>query len=125
MFEFESGLFAQIAASMGVGLHRSAEVAGDAGVLDTTFLNHPPLVGPPTINIRRGPTAATPRETIEVAGGNGFFLEAESFARLLFDGPSHWTGISMQESLDVAAMLDALLASARTGASVAVVPVEI
>ena len=121
MFEFASGLFAQVAASMGVGLHRSAEIAGDAGVLDTTFLNHPPLVGPPIVNIRRGPTPATPRETIEVDGGNGFLLEAESFARLVTGGPSHWTGITPQESLDVAAMLDALIASARSGGSV---PVE-
>lgn len=125
MFEFASGLYAQVAASMGVGLHRSAEIVGDAGVVDTTFLNHPPLVGPPTVNIRRGPTAATPRETIEVAGGNGFFLEAESFARLVADGPSHWTGITPQQSLDVAAMLDALLASARKGTSVAVQPAGI
>ena len=120
MFEFASGLFAQVAASMGVGMHRSAEIAGDAGVLDTTFLNHPPMVGPPTVNIRRGPTPATPSETIEVAGGNGFFLEAESFARLVANGSSHWTGITPQESLDVAAMLDALLASARKGGAVAV-----
>jgi D-xylose 1-dehydrogenase (NADP+, D-xylono-1,5-lactone-forming) len=120
-FEFADGLFAQVAASMGVGMHRSAEIAGDGGVLDTTYLNHPPLVGPPSVNIRRGPTAATPRETIETEGGNGFFYEAESFARLVGSGDAgQWTGITPQESIDVAAMLDALRAAARTGGAVPV-----
>lgn len=125
-FAFADGLFAQIAASMGVGMHRSGEVAGDAGVLDTSFLNHPPQVGPPIVNVRRGPTPATPRETIETAGGNGFFYEAESFARLVASGkPADWTGITPQESLDVAAMLDALRAAARSGGPVAVKQVSV
>ncbi len=125
-FAFANGLFAQVAASMGVGMHRSAEIAGDGGVLETTFLNHPPMVGPPTVHLRRGPTAATPRETLETAGGNGFFYEAESFARLVESGDERdWSGITPQASIDVAAMLDALREAAKTGSKVAVQQIKV
>ncbi len=53
-------------------------------------------------------------ETIEVPGMNGFRAEAESFADLVNGGD--WNGISRDESLDVAAMLDAARAQVAAAA---------
>jgi D-xylose 1-dehydrogenase (NADP+, D-xylono-1,5-lactone-forming) len=113
--EFPSGLVAQVAASFTTGYQRHGHVSGDKGSIETMFLNHPPIGGPSEIRIRRGPQAISPVETIALPEGNGFLAEAESFARLLTDGATHWTGASQAESVDIAAILAALLESARTG----------
>ena len=118
--EFKSGLLAQIAGSFTTAYHRHAHIAGDAGIVETTFLNHPPLGGPPTVQIRRGPTATAEIETLTLAGGNGFLAEAQSFARMISHGPEHWTGATEQESIDIAATLDAVLRSARSGTPIIV-----
>ena len=117
--EFESGLIAQITASFATAYHRHAQIIGDKGTIDTTYLNHPPIGGAPVIHVRRGPTVAAALETIEVASGNGFLAEAESFARMVSDGPTHWTGAKPAESIDIALTLEALLESARSGAPIA------
>ena len=61
-----------------------------------------------------------PVETIPVAPGNGFLLEAESFEAAVRGGPGQWTGATQDESLDIAMMLDAILLSMRGGGRVAV-----
>ncbi len=111
--QFKSGLIGQISASFVTAYHRHAHISGDQGIIETTFLNHPPLGGPPVVQLRKGATAAAEIETMLLEGGNGFLGEAESFARLIKDGPSHWNGASEQESLDIAATLDAISKSAR------------
>ena len=116
--EFESGLIAQISASFATAYHRQAQILGDKGTIDTTYLNHPPVGGAPVIHVRRGPTVATEVETIPVASGNGFLAEAESFARMVAGGAALWTGAKPSESIDVALTLEALLESARSGAPV-------
>ena len=116
--EFKSGLIAQITSSFATGYHRAAQIAGDAGSIDVTYLNHPPIGGEPVVYLRRGIMVTNEIETIKVAGGNGFLAEADSFARLVADGPQHWTGASEQESIDIALTLEALLRSARSGAAV-------
>ena len=113
--DFKSGLIAQVSASFSTANHRAAQVIGDAGSLETTYLNHPPAGGPAAVYIRRGVAVTPAPEMIEVAGGNGFLAEAESFARLISDGAAHWTGASEQESIDIALTIDALRASARSG----------
>ena len=119
LFEFESGLLAQIGASFATGYHRHGQIAGDKGCIDTMFLNHPPIGGPASFQIRRGVAAMTPIETIPVPEGNGFLAEAESFAHVVASGDmAQWTGASVQESIDIAAMLEALIKSARQGAPV-------
>ena len=103
--EFENGLVAQI--------------AGDAGTIDTMYLNHPPIGGPASIQIRRGALAATSSiETIPVPEGNGFLLEAESFARMITGGAGQWNGATPEQSIDIAFTLEALLKAARTGLAV-------
>jgi D-xylose 1-dehydrogenase (NADP+, D-xylono-1,5-lactone-forming) len=118
--EFENGLIAQVASSFGTGYHRQAQIAGDRGSIDTQYLNHPPMGGPASITVRRGPTAATDLETIAVPAGNGFLAEADSFARLVSGGPKDWTGATPVESIDIALTLEALLQSARAGTAITV-----
>jgi predicted dehydrogenase len=116
--EFASGLMAQVGASFATAYHRHGQIAGDGGVIDTMFLNHPPIGGPAQIQIRRGVAAISEIDTIPMPEGNGFLAEANSFARMIADGPSHWTGATPQESIDIAATLAALLESARTGRTI-------
>ena len=116
--EFPSGLVAQLSCSFSAAYHRHALIAGDAGVIETTFLNHPPLGGPPTVNIRRGTTPDTPREVIEATGGNGFLLEAESFQKMLTEGTDQWNGASETETMDIVVTLEAIAQSARSAQAV-------
>jgi len=113
--EFASGLVGQIAASFVTAYHRHAHIACEEGIVETTYLNHPPIGGPPTVHVRRGRTATAEAETITCAGGNGFRYEADAFAAMLREGAGHWNGASEQESLDIAATLAAILESARAG----------
>ncbi len=112
--EFKSGLLAQVSASFATGYHRHGHVMGDKGYIETMYLNHPPLGGATSYQIRRGTTAASPIDTVPVPEGNGFLLEAESFARAVSGGAPHWTGATDAESVDIAATLAAILESART-----------
>jgi D-xylose 1-dehydrogenase (NADP+, D-xylono-1,5-lactone-forming) len=114
--EFPSGLVAQISSSFSTAYHRHAQVAGDNGSIDFTYLNHPPLGGPPTVRVRRGQLVIDQEETtVTESGGNGFLAEAESFARMVAGGPQQWNGATPEESIDIAMMLEALLESARKG----------
>lgn len=119
--ELPDGALAQISCSFATAFHRHALIVGDAGTIETTYLNHPPVGGPPILALRRGTLNAVVPEIVEVAPGNGFLAEAESFERLLRKGPEHWTGATPEESIDIALTLDAILDSARSGASVRVV----
>lgn len=114
--EFAGGLLAHVYASFGTAYHRHALIAGDEGIIETNYLNHPPLGGEPVITLRKGITVDTPRQRIETAGGNGFRLEAESFQQLVAHGPAHWTGATPEESIDIMATLEAIARSAKSGA---------
>jgi predicted dehydrogenase len=117
--EFPSGAIAQVNCSMATAAHRHALIAGDAGVVETTYANHAlPDVPTLPLRIRRGTQGTIPLETVEVPAGDGFRAEAESFAALVRTGAG-WTGASEQESLDIAAALEAIARSAPTGAWVA------
>lgn len=123
--EFESGLLAQISCSFATSFHRQALIAGTQGVIQTSFLNHPPLGGPAELLVKRGVAADKDFERIETTAMNGFFAEAESFADLVqnvsaasANAPvdmSIWAGPSPQESIDIALMFEAILESARSG----------
>jgi xylose dehydrogenase (NAD/NADP) len=116
--EFPNGILAQISCSFATCYHRHALIAGDAGTIETTYLNHPPIGGPPVLTVRRGTTVTAPLEIIEVTGGNGFLAEAESFQQLIAHGPERWTGATPDESIDIALTLEAILQSARSDAPV-------
>lgn len=112
--EFPDGLLAQVACSFAAAYHRSASISGENGIIETNYLNHPPVGGPAVLQIRRGLPMTVPFEAIPVPAGNGFRLEAESFAHLV-RGTGEWTGASPAESVDIAMILDAIRASARSG----------
>jgi len=116
--EHNSGFIAQIACCIASGWHRHALIAGENGVLETSFLNHAPRGGPSMVLLKRGTREDGVVERIEVPGANGFLAEAESFADLVASGPTHWTGVSEQESIDIMLTIEALLRSARSGAPV-------
>ncbi len=110
---FADGMLAQAACSFETVIHRQALIAGDHGVIETTYANHTTEIAP-VIRIRRGPDRLAPIESIEVPGVNGFRAEAESFADLVQGGA--WNGIPEHESLDVASMLDAARAQVSAAA---------
>jgi xylose dehydrogenase (NAD/NADP) len=113
--EFESGVLAQISCSFCTSVHRQALIAGTGGVIQTPFLNHPPLDRPAELLVKRGVAANLDYETIPSAAMNGFLAEAESFASLVQGASSQWEGPSPEESIDIAATLEAILQSARSG----------
>lgn len=123
--EFASGLIAQIASTYATHYYRHGQIAGENGIIDTHFQNHPPVGGPPAIHVRRGAMPGVSQvETILAQGGNGFRYSAESFARLVAGDDTAWNGATVEESLDIAATLSALVESARSGLPVDVRPVN-
>jgi xylose dehydrogenase (NAD/NADP) len=113
--DFGDGLLAQVASSFATGGHRHAMIAGEDGVIETNFLNHPPIGGPAVLQIRAGKQVSVPFEPADIPAGNGFLLETESFARLLRHGDAEWTGATPQDSIDIALTIDAIQASAASG----------
>jgi xylose dehydrogenase (NAD/NADP) len=115
--EFGSGLLAQISCSFSTSVHRQALIAGTGGVIQTPFLNHPPLDRPAELLVKRGVAANVEFEKIPSEPMNGFLAEAESFAALVQGASTRWEGPSPEESIDIAATLEAILQSARSGKS--------
>jgi predicted dehydrogenase len=118
--EFAGGLLAQISTSFATARHRHAFIAGDAGSIGTTYLNDTSAAFPATLELKRGTGWDAQRETIVNAVTSGFLAEAESFCDMLMHGPERWTGVTAEESIDIALTLEALAKSARTGAAVEV-----
>ena len=116
----ESGVLAQVASSFATARHRRALIVGDAGCIETTFLNDTSGTLPPLLQLQRGTGWELPEETIRTAGVNGFLAEGDAFHDLVRNGWESWTGATPQESVDIMLALDALAESARRG-----VPVEI
>lgn len=112
--EFPSGARAQISCHMSGAFYRSATIIGEKGAIETSYLNHGPS-GKLTLQIRRGTAGTLPLEVVEVEGVNGFRAEAESFARMVRQGPAQWNGASEAESIDIVLALDAIDAAARSG----------
>ena len=116
--EFSGGLLAQISCTFATLRHRRAFIAGDSGSIDTTYFNDTSTTFPPLLEIRRGSGWDAQREVIETAAINGFFAEAESFCDLVRGGWGEWSGVSPEESIDIALTLEAIAASARGGAAI-------
>jgi D-xylose 1-dehydrogenase (NADP+, D-xylono-1,5-lactone-forming) len=116
--EFAGGLMAQVTCSFGSALHRQALIAGSKGVIQTTYLNHTSREQPGDLRLRSGAGANAVDSVIQTPPANGFLAEAESFERLVRNGPGFWTGATPEESIDIMVTLDALLESARTQSAV-------
>jgi hypothetical protein len=87
-------------------------------MIETTYANHTSANIPAELHIRRGVAADTPRETLRLATGNGFKLQAEAFRQRILEGPGGWPGAQPDESIDIALVLEALARSARDGREV-------
>jgi len=116
--EHGNSLLAQISTSFATARHRHAFIAGDAGSIGTNYFNDTSTAMPAVLELKRGSGWDAKRESIENATTNGFLAQAESFCDLVTHGWDRWTGVSEQESIDIAVTLEALAASARHRAPV-------
>jgi xylose dehydrogenase (NAD/NADP) len=113
--QFESGLFAQITCSFSTCVHRQALIAGSNGVIQTTYLNHTSVPAQTVLQLRVGTDKNAVDSIVQTSAVNGFLAEAESFERLIREGPTHWSGATPDESVDIMLTLEAILESARSG----------
>ena len=119
---YADGAIAQMACAMDLALHRHAAIVGSDGVITTEFLNHTARRGaahpwgyqPSQLRLRRG-SGNGPFEAIESPVGSGFRFAAEAFAAVVAARDSAAIERAAQASLDIAATLDAITASARSG----------
>ena len=116
--EFASGILAQISSSFATCYHRHALITGDNGSIETAYLNHPPTGGPAVLHVKRGKLVTDLTEVITTSDGNGFLFEADAFQQLIAHGPAAWNGATPAQSIEIAATLEAIGQSARTGQSV-------
>jgi len=124
---YDDGAVAQMTCAMDAVLHRHASIIGSAGVIHTEFLNHTSEPGPhpwgylpSQLRVRRGGTGAF--ESLDSPVGSGFRFAAEALAAVVATRNSAAIERAAQASLDIAATLDAIVASARSGEMVTVRP---
>lgn len=118
--EFPDGLLAQISCSFNTAVHRHALIAGENGVIETSYANHFPTDRPATLSIKRSVAWDAPTDTVETPPTNGFLAEADSFADLVAGGS--WNGTTEAESIDTLRILEAILESARTDRTIELNP---
>ena len=120
---YADGRRAQMSCSIaGTAYHRHATVVGRRGTLETEYLNHTAqrpghALGfqPSLMRVRRGLGSHVPFETVRSATGSGFRFAAEAFARVAASGDSKAVQRASLASVDMAATLEALALSARSG----------
>lgn len=120
---FSQGRSAQLSCAMNTANHRHACIVGDAGAIYTEYLNHtaqsqhsdPRAYLPSQMRWRAGVANTVPLQTVGSAVGSGFAFAAEAFARVIRE--EDWGGIhrAAQASVDIAASLQAMAKSARSG----------
>jgi predicted dehydrogenase len=122
---FADGALAQLSCAMDMALHRHATIVGSDGVITTEFLNHTSEPGsvhpwgyqPSQLRVRRG-SGNGPFEIISSPSGSGFRFAAEAFAAVVAAKDFAAIERAGQASLDIAATIDAIVTSARSGALV-------
>jgi AcrR family transcriptional regulator len=125
---WDDGRRAQLSCAMDGGFHRHAQVVGSDGVLQTEFMNHthhseqghPWGFRPSLLRLRRGAANRADWEQPPCGTGSGFRFAAEAFARLVATRDHAAAQRAAQASLDIAATLQAIAASARSGRVTAV-----
>ncbi len=122
---FGDGAVAQLHCAMDLALHRHASIIGSDGMITTEFLNHTAEPGiehpwgyqPSQLRVRRG-SGNGPIESVSSPAGSGFRFAAEAFAALVERQDFAAAERAARASLDIAATIDAIAASARTGVGV-------
>lgn len=118
---FADGRRAQLHCAMDTGLHRRALIIGSQGVIETEYLNHtssqssghPFGYQPSQMRVRRALTAAF--EEVRSGVGSGFRFAAEAFAKVVAEGDVDAVERAAAASGDIAATLEAIAQSARSG----------
>ncbi|MGE0313008.1 MAG: Gfo/Idh/MocA family protein [Lautropia sp.] len=120
---YADGRHAQLSCAMDVANHRHATIVGTQGTIETEYLNHTAGPGavhpfgylPSTLRVRRGIANTVAFETVESACGSGFGFAAEAFATIVAAGDHAAIDRAARASIDIAATLEAIAASARNG----------
>jgi predicted dehydrogenase len=123
---YADGRRAQFSCAMDTANHRRLLVMGSQGTLESEYLNHtgdtagthPWGYLPSELRVRRGIANSVPFEVIRSGTGSGFRFAAEAFARVVAERDFEAITRAAQASIDIAATLDAVARSARSGAAV-------
>jgi predicted dehydrogenase len=131
--QFSGHRVAQLSCAMNTANHRHATLVGDAGAIETEFLNHTALTPhsdargyqPSLLRVREGTANTVPLQTLRSHVGSGFAFAAEAFARVVRE--QDWAGVhrAAQASVDIAASLEAIAKSARSGRKEAVTRIRL
>ena len=135
---YADGRRAQMTCAMDAATHRHATIIGSRGTVETEYLNHtsghtsghtskgpvhPWGYLPSQMRVRRGTANSIPFEDITSATGSGFLFAAEAFAKVVADKDFAAIERASSASVDIAATLEAIARSARTGLAVDLVVV--
>ena len=119
---YADGRRAQMSCAMDAANHRRATVVGTHGTLETEYLNHtstshthPWGYLPSQLRLRAGIANTVPFEDITSATGSGFRFAAEAFAQVVRNNDRAAISRAARASVDIAATLEALAQSARSG----------
>lgn len=122
VLEFSGDRMATLSCAMNTANHRRGTVCGTAGTIETEYLNHTSTQAlghpygylPSQMRVRRGTANTIAFESITSEVGSGFRFAAEAFAAVVRAGDQAAIDRAAQASLDIAATLEALQASAKS-----------
>ena len=120
---YADGRRAQLSCAMDAANFRYATLVGTAGTLETEYLNHTSAPGethpfgylPSRMRIRRGIANSVAFEDVISPSGSGFRFAAEAFAKVVHARDFAAIARAAQASQDIAATLEALARSAKSG----------
>jgi predicted dehydrogenase len=119
---YADGRRAQMSCAMDTANHRRATIVGSHGTVETEYLNHTSDSHthawgylPSQLRVRPGIANSIPFEEVHSASGSGFRFAAEAFATVVREGDMAAIERAAAASHDIAATLDAIQTSARTG----------
>jgi predicted dehydrogenase len=126
--EYADGRRAQMSCAMDTASHRHATIVGTGGVIETGYPNHTSdgsgsdSLGylPGRMQVRKRTAMAVPFETVEIPGGSGFRFAAEALARIVRERDTSAYTAAASASLGVAATMEAIHRSIRSGSTAAV-----
>ena len=124
---YADGRHAQMTCAMDAATQRHASIMGSKGTVETEYLNHtsthpnhPWGYLPSQMRVRRGTANSIPFENVTSATGSGFLFAAEAFANVVANKDFAAIERAASASLGIAATLEAIARSARTGLAVEV-----
>jgi predicted dehydrogenase len=113
---------AQMSCAMNTANHRQATIVGSHGTVETEYLNHTSDSHthawgylPSQLRVRQGIANSIAFEEIHSTTGSGFRFAAEAFAKVVRESDIAAIERAAAASHDIAATLDAIHTSARTG----------